>query len=153
MNLNRRSQVIVAIQITGSAYAAITLLTTIPGSDVGRMTWFLYSILLTIPVFSFASGLLYWAGRTAGYYGSVAAHVLQLPMIFTTVLAYKLVFGIGVFLRIIDLAELVELTFGASTILLVAPQQQSTIVAINLYALFALMYLIRDRNKASEQSE
>ena len=152
MNLNRRSQVIVAIQITGSAYAAITLLTVIPGSDASWMTWFLYSILLTIPVFSFASGLMYWAGSTAGYYGSVIAHLFQLPMIFTTSLAYKMAFGIGVFLRIIDLTELAELTFGASTILLVTPLQQSTIVAVNLYALFALIYLIRDRSKASEQS-
>jgi hypothetical protein len=104
-----------------------------------------------MPVIGFVSGLLYWAGKTAGFYGSVATHVLQIPMIFTTALAYKLAFGIGVFLKIIGPIKLVELKLGASTILVVVPEQQSAIVAVNLYALFALMYLIRDWKKANEQ--
>lgn len=151
MNLNRRSQVIVAIQIAGSAYAAITLLTVFPGLGADGITWLFYSILLAVSVFGFVSGLLYWAGKKAGYYGSIAAHALQIPMVITTALAYKLAFGFGVFLKIIGPIKLVELKFGASIVLIVLPEQQSAVVAVNLYALFALMYLVRDRKTESEQ--
>ena len=99
-----------------------------------------------------ASGLLYWAGKTAGFYGSIAAHALQIPMIFTTALAYKMAFGISVFLKVIGPTKLVELNFGVSTILVVVPGQQSAVVAVNLYALFAMMYLIRDWKKTNEKN-
>ena len=151
MTLNRRSQIIIVIQIAGSAIAAITLLTIFPRFDAGGITWLLYSILFAMPLTGFVSGLLYWAGKTAGFYGSIAVHALQIPVIFTTALAYKLAFGIGVFLKIFGPIKLVELKFGASTILVVVPEQGSTVVAVNLYALFALLYLIKDRKKAREQ--
>jgi len=152
MTLNRRSKVIVAIQIAGSAYAAIIFLADFPGFDIGWTTWLLYSVTLAVPVFGIASGFLYWAGKTAGFYGSIAAHALQIPMIFTTVLAYKMAFGISVFLKIIGPTKLVELNFGVSTILVVVPGQQGAVVAVNLYALFAMMYLIRDWKKTNEQN-
>jgi len=148
MHLNRRSQAIIAIQIGGSAIAVITLLTVFPSLNAGGVAWLLYSILFAIPVIGFVSGLLYWAGKAAGFYGSVATHALQIPVFLTTVLAYKLAFGIGVFLKIIGPIKLVELKLGASTILVVLPEQQGAVVAVNLYALFALMYLIRDRKRA-----
>lgn len=151
MNPNRRTQVIVAIQIAGSAYAAITLLTISPGFDAGWIAWLLYIILLAVQGFVIASGLLYWAGKTAGYYGSIIAHALQIPMFFTTAFAYKLAFGIGVFVKIIGPIKLVEVKLGASTILVAVPGQQSAVVAVNLYALFALMYLMRDWKNAKEQ--
>lgn len=152
MTLNRRSQIIVAIQIAGSAIAAITLLTIFPGFDAGGIAWLLYSIQFAIPLIGFVSGLLYWAGMTAGFYGSIAVHALQIPIIFTTALAYKLAFGIGVFLKITGPIKLVELKIGASTILVVMPEQKSAVVAVNLYALFALVYLIRDRKRTREQN-
>ena len=152
MSLNTRLRVIVAIQIAGSAYAAITLLIAFPGSDSGTITLLLYSVLLAVSVFGFVSGLLFWAGKNAGYFGSIATHALQIPMVVTTALAYRLCFGIGIFLQIIDPGNLFGLTFGASTILAVEPQQQGAVVAVNLYALVALVYLIRDRKQANEHS-
>lgn len=151
MTLNKRSKVIVAIQIAGSVYATILLLVDFPGFDIGWITWLLYSISLAVPVFGIASGLVYWAGKTAGFYGSVAAHVLQIPMIFTTALAYKMAFGMSVFLRVIGPIKLVEINLGVSTILVVEPGQQSAVLAVNLYALFAMMYLIRDWKKTNQQ--
>ena len=152
MALNRRSKVIVAIQIAGSVYATILLLADFSGFDIGWITWLLYSVSLAVPVLGITSGLLYWAGKTAGFYGSIAAHALQIPMIFSTVLAYKMAFGISVFLKVIGPTKLVELNFGASTILVVVPGQQSAVVAVNLYAIFAMMYLIRDWRKTNEQN-
>ena len=152
MTLNRRSKVIVAIQIVGSVYAIILLLVDFPGVDIEWITWLLYSVSLVVPGLGIVSGLLYWAGKTAGLYGSIAAHALQIPMIFTTALAYKMAFGISVFLKVIGPTKLVELNFGVSTILDVLPGQQSAIVAVNLYALFAMMYLIRDWKKTTKQN-
>ena len=102
--------------------------------------------------FGFASGLLFWAGKSIGYFGSIVTHALQIPMIMTTAFAYKLAFGIGLFLKVIGPNELVSLNLGAPTILVVAPEPQGTIIAVNLYAIFALMYLVRDWKKANEQS-
>ena len=152
MSLNRRSKVIVAIQIVGSVYATILLLADFPGFDIGWITWLFYNVSLAVPALGIASGLLYWAGKTAGFYGSIAAHALQIPMIFTTALAYKMAFGISVFLKVIGPTKLVELNFGVSTILVAVPGQQSAVVAANLYALFAMMYLIRDWKKTNEQN-
>ena len=78
---------IVAIQVAGSVYATILLLADPPEFDIEWITWLLYSVSLTVPVLGITSGLLYWAGKTAGFYGSIAAHALQIPMIFTTALA------------------------------------------------------------------
>ena len=152
MTLNSRSKVIVAIQVAGSVYATILLLADPPEFDIEWITWLLYSVSLTVPVLGITSGLLYWAGKTAGFYGSIAAHALQIPMIFTTALAYKMTFGVSVFLKVIGPTKLVELNFGVSTILVVVPGQQSAVVAVNLYALFAMMYLIRDWEKPNEQN-
>jgi hypothetical protein len=60
-----------------------------------------------------------------------------------------LAFGIGVFLKVIGSIKLVSLNLGAPTILVVAPEPQGTIIAVNLYAIFALMYLVRDWKKAN----
>lgn len=151
MNLNTRSQVIVAIQIAGSAYAAITLLTILPGSNDDGITWMFHCILITVSVVGFVSGLMYWAGKIAGYYGSIVAHALQIPMIITSALSYKLALGIGIFLKVIGPTKLVDVQFGASAILATMAERQTAIVAVNLYALFALMYLVRDRKTASKQ--
>ena len=153
MSLNTRTRVIVAIQIAGSAYATINLLIAFPGFDSGTITLLPYSVPLAASVFGFASGLLFWAGKTVGYFGSIATHALQIPMIVTTVLSYRLSLGIGVFLQIIDPGSLFGLTFGASTILAIMPQQHGTVVAVNLYALSALVYLIRDWKHAKKQSK
>ncbi len=152
MILNKRMRVIVAIQIAGAAYAVFTLLSAIPEFDISGITLLLYSILLAVSVLGVASGLFFWMGKTAGYYGSVVTHALQIPMMVTTAMAYKLAFGIGAFLKIIGPIKLVGLKLGASTILIVLPAQQGTIIAVNLYALFALVYLIRDSRKMNEQN-
>jgi hypothetical protein len=152
MNLNKRQRVIVAIQIAGSAYGLIILLTSFPGFDSGGIKLSFYSVLLVVSAFGFASGLLFWAGKSIGYFGSIVTHALQIPMIMTTAFAYKLAFGIGVFLKVIGPIKLVSLNLGAPTILVVAPELQGTIIAVNLYAIFALMYLVRDWKKANEQS-
>jgi hypothetical protein len=152
MNLNTRQRVIVVIQIAGSAYGLIILLTAFPGFDSSGINLSIYSVLLAVSAFGFASGLLFWAGKSIGYFGSIVTHALQIPMIMTTAFAYKLAFGIGVFLKVIGPIKLVSLNLGAPTILVVAPESQGTIIAVNLYAIFALMYLVRDWKKANEQS-
>ena len=150
MTRNRISKVIIAIQIVGSVYAIILLFANFPGFDNGWIAGLLYSIPLPLPVLGIAAGLLYWTGKNSGFYGSIAAHAFQIPMIFTTALAYKIAFGISVFLKVNGPINLVELNFGVSTTLVVLPGQQSTVVAVNLYALFAMMYLIRDWKKTNE---
>ncbi len=151
MNLNTRQRVIVVIQIAGSAYGLIILLTAFPGFDSAGINLSIYSVLLAVSAFGFASGLLFWAGKSIGYFGSIVTHALQIPMIMTTAFAYKLAFGIGIFLKVIGPINLVNLNLGAPTILAVVPEPQGTIIAVNLYAMFALMYLVRDWKKANEQ--
>jgi hypothetical protein len=147
MTLNKRQRVIVGIQIAGSAYSLIIL-----GLDSGGINFWIYSFLLALSAFGLASGLLAWAGNDIGYFGSIVTHVLQIPMIVTTAFAYKLVFGIGVFLKIVGPMELVSLNVGAPTNLVVSPEQQGTIVAVNLYAIFALAYLIRGWKKRTNRA-
>lgn len=152
MSLSNGSKAIIALQVAGAAYAVTTLLFAFPGFDFGGVTLFFFGILVAVSAFGFVSGLLFWSGKTAGYYGSIATHALQFPMLISSVLNYKLVFGVGVFLKVVGPIKLVGLNVGASTILIVAPGEQAITLAVNLYALFALAYLIRDRNHSGEPS-
>ena len=144
MALNIRLRIIVAIQIAGSAYVAIKFLIASPGLGDGALVLLMYGSVLAISAFGLVSGLMIWAGKPFGYLGSVATHAIQIPMILTGPLAYQLSFGIGVFLNVLGPFNLVTVQFGGAAIFVLAPAQQGAALAINLYAVLALMYLIRD---------
>ncbi len=152
MELSVGSRVIAGIQIAGAAFGAFTLLTIVPNFNASMPNLGLFGILFLLCVVGFASGVMLLMGKVAGYIGSLVMHALQIPIVLSSAIAYKLVFGFGVFFGIVGPPQAVEFKLGAATILVLLPGEQPFGLALNAYAIIALTYLIQQRGVAASNA-
>ncbi len=149
LSLNTPAKIIAGIQILGSALGAVLVVTMFPGFSAGPITAFLFLLMLGIAIFTLVFGLMLVSGRRAGLTGSLIAHALQVPSIMISAGAYQMAFGIGLFVGVTNGELSINFSFGSQTVLLLLAELPDVLLAVNLYALFALHILLRiDRNPA-----
>lgn len=150
MKLKVRSKIIAGIQVAGSAFALVTALVGTaaisdnPDVEINALALLAYLVVLALSIAALVFGILFWTGKRIGYLGSVAIHALQVPFFVTQAMTYKVAFGIGIFLNVIGPEKLVDLRFGGTAVVWLFSEPIPFVFSVNLYALFALMYLVRD---------
>ena len=135
-------RVIATFQIVGSSAAAVFFMSALPNTELHSGTVLVLLIMLGLFAFAFLSGIWLWNGESRGIRYSILVQALQIPVIDTAFLTYRMAFGFGVALTFPD-PVLVGFDFGSSAVLTILSGSETTRFGINLFAPIALAYLAR----------
>ena len=136
-------RVVAAFQIIGSSSAAVLILGTLFESKLNIVT-----ILIVVPLYAlfavaFLSGIWLWNNEERGFRSSVLVQLAQIPVIATTGLTYKMIFGFG--LPVVFGGMPLDLTFviGSNSSLFLFPGGDVNSFGANLFPPIAIAYLIK----------
>jgi hypothetical protein len=148
-------KVIAACEIVGAVIGGIIVYEMLRFAEVEPEQQPLFIVLVSVlglaTLLALVAGVLLWASRPAGVGLSLVVQALQLPLITSSALKYKLMFGVGAWVCVEPGEELsirVPINFGAAEAIAINPGLP-LLVGINLVALsfFAVLLhaLFRER--------
>ena len=144
------ARLISVMQIVGASAAAVVMIIVLIEAPFQ-----LLSILVLIPMFAmfgfaFLCGIRLWHGEARGYRGSMLVQALQIPVIHTSLLTYKFIFGFGATIFFSGGTGTVNFEFGGMSSLIILGEVPDPRIGVNVWAPIALAYLFTKQPRAGE---
>ena len=138
-------RIVAASQIVGASASAVLLFPQLFVTPVQFGSVAVISAMLAFFVFAFFAGIWLWNGEPRGYRSSVVVQLAQIPVIVSPVLTYKFMFGLGLTLTTLGGDIHANFVFGGKSFLILMGEEVPIEYGVNVWALIALTYLIRQR--------
>ena len=142
-------KVIAACEIVGAVIGGIIVYEMLRFAEVEPEQQPLFIVLVSVlglaTLLALVAGVLLWASRPAGLGLSLVVQALQVPLITSSGLKYKLMFGVGAWVCVEPGEELsvrVPINFGAAEAIAINPDLP-LLVGLNLVALSFFAVLLR----------
>jgi hypothetical protein len=141
------------LQIAGSSGAALIMLTTMIENPPNLISIPVLLVMYAILGLGFISGIWLWNGETRGHRYSILIQALQVPIIFSTLVTYKFIFGFGAYFVLLGGPFDVHFQIGSYSVLYIFPANPTPFLGLNIFALIAMSHLIRRLRAADNQQE
>ena len=147
------TRVIATLQIAGSSAAALVMLPTMMENPPNLISIPVLMVMYAIFALGFISGIWLWNGETRGHKYSILTQALQVPIIFSTLVTYKFIFGFGAYFVLVGGPFDLQFQIGSFSMLYLFPGNPSPFLGVNIFALIAMSHLITQLRAVDRKQE